>query len=239
LKNVIYKNIIGISYQNAWDLQTSIHKALIDLKMRRRDSEVEESIHQILFCEHFPPVYTLGKSGELSNLLLSEKQLEERNIDFFKINRGGDITFHGPGQITGYPILDMDFIYTDIHKYVRDLEQAIINTIAYFNIEGHRIDGYTGVWVKKESEEEQNRKICAIGVHLSRWVTMHGFALNVNTDLSYFDNIIPCGIADEDKSVTSISKEIGSLVNMEEVKSILLKELLNIFGLTQIEDLLG
>lgn len=209
-----------------------MHKELVDLKMQRRnDASTEETIHKILFCEHRPPVYTLGKSGDMSHLLLNEDDLIANNIHFHKINRGGDITFHGPGQITGYPILDLDFIYTDIHKYIRDMEEAIIKTIGYYGIKGDRIEGYTGVWIKGDNANPQNRKICAIGVHLSRWVTMHGFALNVNTDLSYFDNIIPCGISDSDKSVTSISKETGLMIDINEVKAILLNELVAVYGL--------
>ncbi len=238
MKKTIFKDIIGIRYKDAWDMQTAIHKSLIDLKILRRDNNatVPDTIHQIIFCEHHP-VYTLGKSGSLDNLLLSEKELSNKDIDFFKINRGGDITYHGPGQITGYPILDMDFIYTDIHRYIRDIEEAIIKTIANFGLKGERLEGYTGVWILKKNEGEKNRKICAIGVHMSRWVTMHGFALNVNTDLSYFENIIPCGIAEIDKTVTSISKEMGHDVSMEEVKALLLIELINIFGLEKVEDI--
>lgn len=213
-------------------MQTLYHQSLVDLKIKRRtDNTIVESIHKIIFCEHQPPVYTLGKSGDMKHLLLSETELAQKNIDFYKINRGGDITFHGPGQITGYPILDLDYIYTDIHRYIRDMEEAIIRTIAHFNIAGKRIDGYTGVWVGSNGNQSHNRKICAIGVHLSRWVTMHGFALNVNTDLSYFDHIVPCGIKEEDKSVTSIAKETGGQVDISEVKSILLKELVDIYGL--------
>jgi lipoyl(octanoyl) transferase len=236
LNKVIYTDLINVPYQSAWDLQTNIHQSLIELKVKRRsDADVEESIHKILFCEHFPPVFTLGRSGSIDHLLLSEAELAEKNIDFHKINRGGDITFHGPGQITGYPIFDLDYIYTDIHKYVRSMEEAIMNTIAHFGILGERIDGYTGVWIKASEENQQNRKICAIGVHLSRWVTMHGFALNVNTDLSYYDYIVPCGINDEDKSVTSIAKETGQTIDINQVKSILLHELLKIYGLVLIE----
>jgi lipoyl(octanoyl) transferase len=232
LKKVIYTDLVDIPYQQAWDMQTQLHKELVDLKLQRRSgTSMDESVHKILFCEHRPPVYTLGKSGDMSHLLLNEEELMARNIHFHKINRGGDITFHGPGQITGYPILDLDFIYTDIHKYIRDMEEAIIKTISHYGLKGDRIDGYTGVWIKGDNTNMQNRKICAIGVHLSRWVTMHGFALNVNTDLSYFDNIIPCGINDEDKSVTSISKEIGHILDINEVKRILLNELISIYGL--------
>ncbi len=232
LKEVQYESISGITYKDAWDLQTSHHQELINQKMAlRKDINTPLTTqHKIFFCEH-NPVFTLGKSGSMDHLLLNEQELSENNIEFFKINRGGDITYHGPGQITGYPILDMDYIYNDIHKYVRDLEEAIINTIAHFGLKGERIDGYTGVWIKKMNDLEVDRKICAIGVHMSRWVTLHGFALNVNTDLEYFNKIIPCGIDDKEKDVTSITKECGKVIGMEEVKPILLKELVDIFGL--------
>jgi lipoyl(octanoyl) transferase len=237
LNKVTFTDLVNIPYKEAWDIQTRFHQSLIDLKLKRRiDESVSESVHKILFCEHLPAVYTLGKSGDMANLLLSESELIQKNIHFHKINRGGDITFHGPGQITGYPILDLDYIYTDIHKYVRAMEEAIIKTIAQYNIIGDRIEGYTGVWIRATDNNSQNRKICAIGVHLSRWVTMHGFALNVNTDLNYFDHIVPCGIKDEDKCVTSIAKEIGRNVDIDQVKSILLKELIDIYGLTLVKE---
>jgi lipoyl(octanoyl) transferase len=232
LNKVVYENLKSISYREIWDIQSSHHQALIAQKMAlRNDPTIKLEIpHKIFFCEH-NPVYTLGKSGDISNLLLSEQDLNNQNIEFHKINRGGDITYHGPGQITGYPILDMDFIYNDIHRYVREMEEAIIKTLDHFGIKGDRINGYTGVWIQKRNEDEQNRKICAIGVHMSRWVTLHGFALNVDTDLTYFDKIIPCGISDNDKSVTSMSKELSRTIHFDEVAPILLSNLTSTYGL--------
>jgi len=162
-------------------------------------------------------VYTLGKSGSKENLLLSDADIQEKSIEFFKINRGGDITYHGPGQIVGYPIFDLDCFFTDVHKYVRYIEEAIILMLADYGIVGNRMKGFTGVWLD-ETKTLKKRKICAIGVHLSRWVTMHGFALNVNTDLTYFNHIIPCGIQDDDKEVTSMAKELGAAVDEQKVK---------------------
>jgi lipoyl(octanoyl) transferase len=236
LKNVLFEAIRGITYQEAWDIQTLYHKALIEQKMElRRNPDALISIpHKIFFCEH-SPVFTLGKSGSMENLLLSDSELEAQHIEFFKINRGGDITYHGPGQITGYPILDLEFIYTDIHRYVRDMEEAIIQTIKHYGIVGERIEGYTGVWIRSQSEELPHRKICAIGVHMSRWVSLHGFALNVNTDLSYFNKIIPCGIEEKDKEVTSIAKEIGRTVDLAEVEGLLEKYLCEVYGLKKID----
>jgi lipoyl(octanoyl) transferase len=170
--------------------------------------------HYLLLCEH-PPVYTLGKSGHMENILISEVEMEERGIQFFKINRGGDITFHGPQQLVGYPILDLERFYTDIGRYLRELEEVIILTLAEFGVVGKRSKGETGVWIEPDVEGKE-RKICAMGVRCSRWITMHGFALNVNTDLGYFNNIIPCGI--ENKKVTSMEKELNEMVNMDAVK---------------------
>lgn len=231
MNNVRYSDFVGLSYKSAWELQTKLHNELIDLKMLKRkhpDQIYEEICHHLLFCEH-NHVYTLGKSGDRSHLLLPEDELHEKSIEFFKINRGGDITYHGPGQITGYPIFDLDYFYSDVHRYVREVEEAVINTLLVFDIHAGRIDGYTGVWILADKFNPVNRKICAIGVHLSRWVTMHGFALNVNTDLKYFDFIIPCGIKDEDKSVTSISKELDQHIPMEVVKNELKDQFANVF----------
>lgn len=224
-EQVIYQQINNISYQEAWDLQTSIQQALIKAKLAKRNLSIIKlrsftQKHRFILCEH-NPVYTLGKSGTIDNLLLNEQELNENHIEYFKINRGGDITYHGPGQITGYPILDLDCFFTDVHKYVRTIEEIIIRVLNHYNINGSRIKGFTGVWVKSEDPELPHRKIAAIGVHLSRWVTMHGFALNVNTDLSYFDNIIPCGIVDEDKTITSIENEVGKYIDMNEVRELL------------------
>lgn len=173
-------------------------------------------IHYLLFCEH-NPVYTLGKSGSETNLLLNAEALEQQGFEFFRINRGGDITYHGPGQITGYPIFDLDCFFTDVHRYVRYLEETVILTLAEYGIEAGREQGYTGVWLAADGARPK-RKICAIGVHLSRWVTMHGFAFNVNTRLEHFHNIIPCGIADTDKDITSLQQELGRELDMEEVR---------------------
>ncbi len=234
MQKVIYKDIGRIAYQKAWDYQQNLLDELVGIKRQNREL-VKQNIetinqrHYLLFCEH-NPVYTLGKSGSMDNLLLSEQELNQKGIEFFKINRGGDITFHGPGQIVGYPIFDLDCFFTDVHKYVRYLEEAIIRTIAEYDLIGVRKEGFTGVWLEPNEKEDVFRKICAIGVHLSRWVTMHGFAFNVNTDLQYFQNIIPCGINDENKTVTSLQKELGFELDMEEVKSKLRQHFAELFG---------
>jgi lipoyl(octanoyl) transferase len=212
-----------IPYKDAWDLQTRLHTELVENK---RAGYPTSQVHYLLLCEH-PPVFTLGKSGSESNLRIDEKERADYQIEYFKINRGGDITFHGPGQLVGYPILDLDLIFTDVHKYMRSLEETIINVLKLHGIYSGRNDRYTGVWVDNDKEKNESRKICAMGVHLSRWVTMHGFAFNVNTDLSYFDHIIPCGIADLDKSVCSLSSLLGKIVNLQTVKQQIARE----FGL--------
>lgn len=222
-----------ISYKDAWAYQEARLKELVDRKLHNRQLEKvgqagEGQRHYLLFCEH-PPVYTLGKSGSMDNLLLDEADLHRQGFEFFKINRGGDITYHGPGQIVGYPIFDLDGFFTDVHRYVRYLEEAIIRTIAEYGLRGIRIEGFTGVWLEA-SGEAPLRKICAIGVHLSRWVTMHGFAFNVNTQLEHFENIIPCGIDDDDKSVTSLEKELGAKLPMQEVKMKLKEHFAGLFG---------
>ena len=207
-------------FKETWDYQEALFKAILDTKIknRREDAGLETDNH-FLFVEH-PHVYTLGKSGDLSNLLLSEEQLTEKGATFYKINRGGDITYHGPGQIVGYPILDLDNFFTDIHKYLRFLEEMIILTLAEYGLKTERSPGETGVWLDVGTPFA--RKICAMGVRASRWVTMHGFALNVNADLGYFDNNIPCGI--RGKAVTSLNNELGmDKVDEEEVKRKLLK----------------
>lgn len=201
-------------FKKTWDYQEQLFKQIVDIKIQnRREGTCIETPNHFLFVEH-PHVYTLGKSGDLSNLLLSEKQLEAKGATFYKINRGGDITYHGPGQIVGYPILDLENFFTDIHKYLRFLEEVIILTLAEYAIIGTRSEGETGVWLDVGTPFA--RKICAMGVRASRWVTMHGFALNVNANLGYFDNIIPCGI--KGKSVTSMHVELGKEVNEAEVK---------------------
>lgn len=213
---VKYELLKDLDYKEGWDRQTGYHEKLKEEKLAQRDVDPEERSernHILMLCEH-RPVYTLGKSGSMDNLLLSEAQLEERGIDFYPINRGGDITYHGPGQITGYPIFDLDDFYHDVKKYVFDLEEVMIRVLEKYDLVGKRIEGYTGVWI---GDQAPYRKICAIGVHMSRWVTLHGFAFNIDTDLNYFRQIIPCGIVDEDKDVTSLSKELGHKVEMEEV----------------------
>ncbi len=223
MQQVIFQDLEIIGYQTAWDYQERLLQENVAVKAAARKLEGEPNplslptTHYLLFCEH-PAVYTLGKSGSMDNVLLSSDELKERDIDFYKTNRGGDITFHGLQQIVGYPILDLEKFYTDIGKYLRNLEEAVIMTLDHFNIKGERSAGETGVWIQPGMPGKE-RKICAIGVRCSRWVTMHGFALNVNTDLSYFNNIIPCGI--QNKQVTSIEKELGEKVNYEDVKKIL------------------
>jgi len=221
-------------YKETWDYQEYIFKDIVDLKIENRkkpESQRSQTPNYLIFVYH-PHVYTLGKSGKEEHLLLDKDGLERHNATYYKINRGGDITYHGPGQLVGYPILDLDNFFTDIHKYLRCLEEAVIDTIAEFGIIGGRIDGLTGVWVDFE-DEEKARKICAMGVKSSRWVTMHGFALNVNSDLSYFEHIVPCGI--DDKAVTSMEKERGQKVSMELVEEKLLNHLSRLFKMELIQ----
>ena len=230
MQPVLFRDLGLIDYKEAWEYQEKLFQELIERKLKNRALPVEEQEqqhHYLLFCEH-PHVYTLGRSGLESNLLLDEEGLKSIDAVFYKNNRGGDITYHGPGQIVGYPILDLDLFFTDIHKYLRFLEEAIILTLKDYNISAGRFPGYTGVWLDPE-DEGQFRKICAIGVHLSRWVTLHGFAFNVNTDLKYFDHIIPCGI--EDKAVTSLEKELGAKQNISEVKAKVKEHLGALFGM--------
>ena len=206
-------------YKCVWDYQESIFKKTVDQKIFNRKTEYPEerltTNNYLIFCQH-PHVYTLGKSGSIENLLLDEQGLKDHYAQFYRINRGGDITYHGPGQLVAYPILDLDNFFNDIHKYLRLLEEAVILTLADFNISAGRINGLTGVWIDFQEGSENPRKICAMGVKSSRWVTMHGLALNVNTDLSYFEHIVPCGI--DDKAVTSMNKELGQSVEMSEVR---------------------
>ena len=219
-------------YQKVWDYQESIFKKTVDRKIDNRKLENESSVQPtdnfLIFCEH-PHVYTLGKSGSIDNLLLDEDGLQRHHAQFYKINRGGDITYHGPGQIVGYPILDLENFFTDIHKYLRFLEEAVILTLADYGISAGRIQGLTGVWIDFEEGAADPRKICAMGVKSSRWVTMHGLALNVNTDLSYFGHIVPCGI--DDKAVTSMEKELGREVDLAEVRNRLTQHLASVFGM--------
>lgn len=227
MPQVLYQDLGLIDYQKAWDYQEELFKFNVDAKIENRKSEqtVIETKNHLLFCEH-PHVYTLGKSGDETHLLLSEALLKQKGATYYKINRGGDITYHGPGQIVGYPILDLDYFFTDIHKYLRFLEEIIILTLAEYNIKGDRYEGYTGVWLDADKPLKA-RKICAMGVRCSRWVTMHGFAFNVNPDLDYFNNIVPCGISD--KQVTSLEKELNRKVDVEEVKEKLKKHFTQLF----------
>lgn len=213
-------------YKQTWDYQETLFKGILDIKIKnRKENTKTETPNYFLFVEH-PHVYTLGKSGDMSNLLLNEVQLTQKGATFYKINRGGDITYHGPGQIVGYPILDLDNFFTDIHKYLRLLEETIILTLAEYGLKAERSQGETGVWLDVGTPFA--RKICAMGVRASRWVTMHGFALNVNANLGYFDNIIPCGI--RGKSVTSLNVELGKdKVDEVEVKEKLLKHFSTLF----------
>jgi lipoyl(octanoyl) transferase len=218
---VHFKDLGIIDYKEAWDLQEKLFAETIALKIERRNgTSQEETQNVLLFCEH-PHVYTLGKSGSEEHLLLDETALKQEEAVFYKINRGGDITYHGPGQLVAYPIFDLDHFFTDIHKYMRFLEEAVISTLAHYGIQGDRYPGYTGVWIDPDGPNA--RKICAMGVKSSRWVTMHGIGFNVNSNLSYFSHIVPCGI--EDKAVTSMERELGKPVNMDEVKKILMQEL--------------
>ncbi|RYE56237.1 MAG: lipoyl(octanoyl) transferase LipB [Sphingobacteriales bacterium] len=214
-----------IDYQEAWDKQEALFNDTVARKTANRNNNLDEpTTNYLVFCEH-PHVYTLGKSGNIENLLLNESGLEAQQATYYKINRGGDITYHGPGQLVGYPILDLDNFFTDIHLYLRTLEEAIILTLSDYGITGGRYPGYTGVWI--EPDKPTARKICAMGVRCSRWVTMHGFALNVLNDLSYFKNIVPCGI--DDKAVTSMEKELGFTPDMNEVKDKVKKYLAQLF----------
>lgn len=214
-----------VDYQEAWDRQENIFSQTLSLKQENRTNNTTlPTPNYLIFTEH-PHVYTLGKSGHEEYLLLDDAGLIEKEAKFYKINRGGDITYHGPGQIVGYPILDLDNFFTDIHLYLRTLEEAIILTLADYGIAAGRYEGYTGVWL--DAENDKARKICAMGVRASRWVTMHGFAFNVNADLAYFGNIIPCGI--DDKDVTSMERELGRKLDMEEVKQRLKNHIASLF----------
>jgi lipoyl(octanoyl) transferase len=260
-QKVIFEDLGIINYKTAWDYQEELVKKNLDIKGEARKGVSGIRFHgtgmdnaqqilagtlpptlndqlptanYLLFCEH-PPVYTLGKSGDMQNVLINEHEMEEKEIEFFKTNRGGDITFHGLQQVVGYPILDLEKFYTDIGKYLRSLEEVIILTIAEYGIKGERSKGETGVWIEPGISGKE-RKICAMGIRCSRWITMHGFALNVNTDLSYFNNIIPCGIVN--KQVTSIEKEVRHKVNFDEAKEKLKKNFAKVFNvlITSIHD---
>ncbi len=223
---VHFQDLGAMDYQQAWDYQEEIFGKTIARKIENRNQEVQiPTDNHLLFVEH-PHVFTLGKSGKQEHLLLNEKQLKEKEASYYKINRGGDITYHGPGQLVAYPIFDLDHFFSDIHKYLRFLEEAVIETLKEYAITAGRVEGLTGVWLGADSDNP--RKICAMGVKSSRWVTMHGIGFNINSDLKYFDYIIPCGI--EDKAVTSMKKELGREMDMDEVKSILKTKLAEIFG---------
>ncbi len=226
---VSFRDIGLMDYKEAWDYQERLFTTITEAKIANRDRSPETITlppNYLIFCEH-PHVFTLGKSGDEKNLVADEKTLLEHQATFYKINRGGDITYHGPGQLVGYPLLDLDQFFTDIHRYLRCIEEVIILTLNDFGIKGDRYPGYTGVWLNPE-EPLRARKICAIGVRTSRWVTMHGWALNVNTDLRYFDHIIPCGI--NDKAVTSMNKELGKHVEPEEVKRSIRRHFAHVFS---------
>jgi len=235
-QQTIFEDLGIINYKAAWDYQEELVKKNLEIKSEARKAGKPDEIpkspfdlptkNYLLFCEH-PPVYTLGKSGHLENVLMSENEMEEKEIEFFRTNRGGDITFHGLQQIVGYPILDLEKFFTDIGKYMRSLEEVIILTIDQYGIKGERSKGETGVWIEPGILGRE-RKICAMGIRCSRWVTMHGFALNVNTDLSYFQNIVPCGIVN--KQVTSIEKELGYKVDFEDAKEKVKKNFTKVFG---------
>jgi lipoyl(octanoyl) transferase len=229
-KKVKFIDLGQKDYKETWDFQEALFAKTVATKIQNRSlppTEQKATENFLLFVAH-PHVYTLGKSGELSHLLLDEKGLEENNATFYKINRGGDITYHGPGQLVGYPILDLENFFTDIHKYLRLLEEAIILTLAEYSIEAGRIEGLTGVWLDHVAQKNP-RKICAMGVKSSRWVTMHGFAFNVNADIAYFNNIVPCGIPD--KAVTSMHLELGKRIDESEVKEKVKKHLAALFGM--------
>ncbi len=232
-KKVALQDLGFKDYKETWDYQESLFKDIVDTKIRnRREDAGLETPNHFLFVEH-PHVYTLGKSGDINNLLVDEKALEAKGATFYKINRGGDITYHGPGQVVGYPILDLDNFFTDIHKYLRLLEEMVILTLREYGLKAERSEGETGVWLDVGTPFA--RKICAMGVRASRWVTMHGFALNVNADLGYFDLMIPCGI--KDKAVTSLNVELGQKeVDMEEVKQKLLKHFTTLFEAELIQE---
>jgi len=240
-QKVEFRDLGKMDYKTAWDYQDVLMKGNLAVKTQggswpladtnETDNYLQSTTNYFLFVEH-PPVYTLGKSGKMEHVLINEEQRIEKGIEFYDTNRGGDITFHGPEQIVGYPILDLEKFYTDIGRYLRELEEVIILTLAEYEIEAGRSVGETGVWVDA-TVKGQERKICAMGVRCSRWITMHGFALNVNTDLSYFDHIIPCGI--QNKKVTSIKEEIGKEVSMDEVKEKLKRSFEKVFHVELLE----
>lgn len=232
MKNILDIRDLGlIDYQLAWQYQTELHEQLIQEK--RANLGVSHSPHTLILCEH-PHVYTLGKSGQESHLKVDEQDLGQIQASFYRINRGGDITYHGPGQLVAYPIMDLERIFTDVHRYVRSLEEVVIRVLDDYGVKAGREKEYTGVWV--DPEGPRARKICAIGVHLSRWVSLHGLAFNVNTDLHYFNHIIPCGIQDPRKSVTSLQLELSQMVPMDALKHKFVQEFLEVFDLKTSSD---
>ncbi|MEZ4883722.1 MAG: lipoyl(octanoyl) transferase LipB [Chitinophagales bacterium] len=236
-RKIQFQDLGSVSYEDAWKYQDELFQSVVAEKVANRKKAESEQLptdNHLIFCNH-PHVYTLGKNGSIDNLLLNEAELEDQNIEFFKINRGGDITYHGPGQIVGYPIMDLDNFFTDIHKFLRFLEEMVILTLAEYGLEAGRIKGATGVWLDGENPLKA-RKICAMGIRCSRWVTMHGWAFNVNANLDYFNNIVPCGITD--KAVTSLHKELEvEKVDIEEVKSKLKKHFTNLFEAELVKNL--
>lgn len=236
-KNVSFQHLGNMDYKEAWDYQETRFSSIVNQKIQNRKADRDQQVateNYLLFVEH-PHVYTLGKSGKEEHLLLDAQGLKDHKASYYKINRGGDITYHGPGQLVGYPILDLENFFTDIHKYLRLLEEAIILTLKEYELEAGRIEGLTGVWIDTDSKNPLDgkdwkpRKICAMGVKSSRWVTMHGFAFNINTDLSYFSHIVPCGI--DDKDVTSLAAELGRAIPMHEVEEKVKKHIGVLFGM--------
>ena len=225
-KKIILRDIGKSSFSDAWQYQEEIFKKIIDQKIENRSSESKIDTDNFLIITEHNPVYTIGKSGDISNLLLNDDEMKTEGIEFYKINRGGDITYHGPGQIMGYPIIDLDNFFTDINLYLRKLEEVIINTLKSYDLRGFTIKGETGVWVKDNNG--LSKKVCAFGIRASRWVTMHGFSFNVNPELNYFKNIIPCGITD--KGVTSVSELKNRVIEMNEIKQILYKNFAESFS---------
>ncbi len=228
MQEILYADLGSADYKQTWDFQEQLLQQIMQLKLEGRNQGFGDHAptpHYLLFCEH-PHVFTLGKSGKPEHLLSNEQQLKNAHATYYKINRGGDITYHGPGQVVGYPILNLDLFFNDIHRYMRFLEEVIIRTLNEYGIVGSRIEKLTGVWI--DAGKPSARKICAFGVRCSRWITMHGWALNVNTQLDYFNHIVPCGISD--KAVTSMEKELGKNMNLNEVKSILLKHFSEVFN---------
>jgi lipoyl(octanoyl) transferase len=233
-KDTTFTDLGLIDYQKAWDYQTALFESIVETKLQNRKLPIEgqePTQNYLLFCEH-PHVFTQGRTGNDENLLRTANELQELSASFYHINRGGDITYHGPGQIVAYPVIDLENFFTDIHRYMRTLEEAVIRTMAKFGVKGERINTLTGVWLDPGSKSP--RKICALGVKTGRWVTMHGLAFNVNPDLSYFGHIVPCGI--DDKSVTSMAKELKRTVNIHDVKDLLRQNIADLFEMNLKEE---